>query len=125
MTTATTAERAAIASAAFVLLLLAVSVFPNGREPSFVPPVCGTVVEEGEAVPASCSSLAELDAAVARVRAEQTGGRFEEGYDECAELLAADDTDAGTCWTKFPGLDAPESWGPDHDPETDDVERDS
>ena len=121
MTTATTAERAAIASAAFVLLLLAVSVFPNGREPSFVPPVCGTVVEEGETVPASCSSLAELDAAVARVRAEQTGGRFEEGYDECAELLAADDPDAGTCYTNYAGLSAPESWGPDHDPETDDT----
>jgi len=81
---------------------------------------CGFVTEEGAPVPASCTDADELDATLAAIRETRTGGRFDAGYAECAAMLAADDWDAGTCWTEWDDLEtvARTIWGPDGDPET-------
>ena len=114
-------DRPAAIAVGFFLLLLVLVGFPRDTTTT-VPETCGTVYEEGTAVPASCYTLDELDARLDAIHAERSGGRFDADRQECAELLAADDPDAGTCWTRFPGLEAPESWGDDRDPETTDTE---
>lgn len=40
------------------------------------PHPCGYVVEGAEVVPAACSTVAELDARLAAIRAERAGGRW-------------------------------------------------
>lgn len=81
---------------------------------------CGFVTEEGVRVPASCIDADDLDATLSEIRETRTGGRFDNGYAECAAMLAADDWDAGTCWSEWDDLEtvARTIWGPDGDPET-------
>lgn len=114
-------DRAAAGVAAAALLLLVIVGAPRHYTPETVPPVCGVVQEDGETVPASCYTVAELDARLDAIHAERSGGRFTDDYAECAELLDAGDPDAGTCHTRYATLDAPEEWGADRDPETADT----
>lgn len=88
--------------------------------PTPEPAPCGYVAEEGVLVPASCETAEELDARLALIREGRATYRFDDDYAECAALLAADDWDAGTCWTNWPDLEAVARtiWGPDGDPET-------
>ena len=44
--------------------------------PTLQPAPCGYVLEGAEVVPAACSTVAELDARVAAIRAERSGGRW-------------------------------------------------
>lgn len=86
--------------------------------PTFAPE-CGYVMEQGVAIPAACESPDELAERLDRIRETHGGNRFD-AYADCAAMLAADDWDAGTCWSEWPDLEAYARtiWGPDGDPET-------